>query len=293
MCVCVVCGRVCVRVCGCVCARVCVCVGACVCGVWACVCVCVCGRVCARPRACVWCVGVCVCVWARVCVRGHVRACVCACARAVRVCACACVREGLVLTVWMSHRNSIIHVRVRRTATVYFGSCDFVASAMNECRGLAEWYWQGRQTCFAKQHHICTGWSEVVSSDRCWVECALPRGVLVLCGVLQRTLKTGSDPVPELCYVWYTRQCRVKTGCDGTRAETRFDQRNGRVHLYRRGCQFSRVLAFLDCGSGENDCSNTGWTVPSQAENCWLPTPFASFPFTSPPVRHRVPSDSV
>jgi len=32
-------------------------------------------------------------------------------------------------------------------------------------------------------------------------------------------------------------------------------QRNGRVHLYRRGCQFSRVLAFLECGSGENDCS--------------------------------------
>jgi len=31
-------------------------------------------------------------------------------------------------------------------------------------------------------------------------------------------------------------------------------QRNGRVHLYRRGCQFSRVLAFLDCGSVENDC---------------------------------------
>ena len=70
-------------------------------------------------------------------------------------------------------------------------------------------------------------------------------------------------------------------------------QRNGRVHLYRRGCQFSRVLAFLECRSAENDCSNTGWTVPSQAEDCWLPTPFASFPFTSPPVRHRVPSDSV
>ena len=32
-------------------------------------------------------------------------------------------------------------------------------------------------------------------------------------------------------------------------------QRNGRVHLYRRGCQFSRVLAFLEWGSGENDCS--------------------------------------
>jgi len=145
-------------------------------------------------------------------------------------------------------------------------------------------------------------------------------------------------------------------------------QRNGRVHLYRLGCQFSRVLAFLECGwrrtivvewkrnlvahgdareekwrgkrrmewvatslqldshskkastrlnwhsrqykwtrpfrwkteSGFCACaitfhfhSNTGWTVPSQAEDCWLPTPFVSFPFTSPPVRRRVPPDSV
>jgi len=31
-------------------------------------------------------------------------------------------------------------------------------------------------------------------------------------------------------------------------------QRNGRFHLYRRGCQFSRVLAFLEFGSAENDC---------------------------------------
>jgi len=69
-------------------------------------------------------------------------------------------------------------------------------------------------------------------------------------------------------------------------------QRNGRVHLYRRWCQFSRVLAFLECGSAENDYINTVWTVPSQAEDCWLPTPFVSFPFTSP-VRRRVPPDSV
>jgi len=55
----------------------------------------------------------------------------------------------------------------------------------------------------------------------------------------------------------------------------------------------SRVLAFLECGSAENNCSNTEWTVPSQAEDCWLPTPFASFPFTSPPVLRRVPPDSV
>jgi len=88
---------------------------------------------------------------------------------------------------------------------------------------------------------------------------------------------------------------RVQTERDGTRAETRFGlpAKTDESIYIGGGCQFSRVLAFLEWGSGENDCSNTGWTVPSQTENCWLPTPFASFPFTSPPVRHRVPSDSV
>jgi len=55
-------------------------------------------------------------------------------------------------------------------------------------------------------------------------------------------------------------------------------QRNGRVHLYRRGCQFSRVLAFLEYGSGENDCSNTGWTVPSQTEACFATHSIRLFP---------------
>ena len=67
-------------------------------------------------------------------------------------------------------------------------------------------------------------------------------------------------------------------------------QRNGRVHLYRRGCQFSRLLAAEVCASAvvmlDRPCSHT-------VHECWLPTPFASFPFTSPPVLRRVPSDSV
>jgi len=33
-------------------------------------------------------------------------------------------------------------------------------------------------------------------------------------------------------------------------------------------------------------------TLDAQAEECWLPSPFASFPFTSPTVRFHVPSDS-
>ena len=32
------------------------------------------------------------------------------------------------------------------------------------------------------------------------------------------------------------------------------------------------------------------YTMFRGSEGYWLPTPFASFPFTSPPVRHRVPS---
>jgi len=64
-------------------------------------------------------------------------------------------------------------------------------------------------------------------------------------------------------------------------------RRNGRVHLNRRGRQFSRLLAAEVCASAvvmlDTPCSKVAWRY-------WLPTPFASFPFTSPPVRHRVPS---
>ena len=64
-------------------------------------------------------------------------------------------------------------------------------------------------------------------------------------------------------------------------------RRNGRVHLNRRGRQFSRLLAAEVCASGG---SNAGYTLFRGSEGYWLPTPFAIFPFTSPPVRHRVPS---
>ena len=69
----------------------------------------------------------------------------------------------------------------------------------------------------------------------------------------------------------------------------------GRVHLNRQGRQFSRLLAaevwafavvMLDTPCSEVVCRlDDMWCV-----EYWLPTPFASFPFTSPSVRHRVPS---
>ena len=64
---------------------------------------------------------------------------------------------------------------------------------------------------------------------------------------------------------------------------------NGRVHLNRWGRQFSRLLAAEVCASAwvmlDRPLSEVAWEY-------WLPTPFASFPFTSPPVRHRVPPGS-
>ena len=62
---------------------------------------------------------------------------------------------------------------------------------------------------------------------------------------------------------------------------------NGRVHLNRRGRHFHWLLAAEVCASVvamlDTPCSKVVWEY-------WLPTPFASFPFTSPPVCHRVPS---
>jgi hypothetical protein len=62
---------------------------------------------------------------------------------------------------------------------------------------------------------------------------------------------------------------------------------NGRVSLNWRGRQFSWLLAAEVCASAvvmlDAPRSEVAWEY-------WLPPPFASFPFTSPPVHHRVPS---
>ena len=64
---------------------------------------------------------------------------------------------------------------------------------------------------------------------------------------------------------------------------------NRGVHLNRWGSQFSRLLAAEVCASAlvmlDTPRSEGVWEY-------WLTTPFASFPFTSPPVRIRVPPHS-
>jgi hypothetical protein len=64
-------------------------------------------------------------------------------------------------------------------------------------------------------------------------------------------------------------------------------RRNGRVHLNRWGRQFSRLLAAGVCVSAlvmlDTPCSEVVWRVLATHS-------IRQIPFTSPPVRHRVPS---
>ena len=81
-----------------------------------------------------------------------------------------------------------------------------------------------------------------------------------------------------------TEISRVQTERDGTRAETRF------------GFPAKRTSPFISAGVSVQ--SSTGFLGVDglfrvRLKPAWLPTPFASFPFTSPPVRRRVPPDSV
>ena len=91
---------------------------------------------------------------------------------------------------------------------------------------------------------------------------------------------TGTDDW-QWCYIgnmsyrpvemwWHTRRNQILSSC----------------YTYG-GRQFSRLLAAKVCASAvvmlDTPCYEVVWEY-------WLPTPFASFSFTSPPVRHRVPS---
>ena len=77
---------------------------------------------------------------------------------------------------------------------------------------------------------------------------------------------------------------------DGTRAETR-------IRLFpKRTSPFKSVGASVQSTAGSrgmrissSNGNNAGQTTfRGKVELYWLPTPFACFPFTSPPVRYRV-----
>ena len=66
------------------------------------------------------------------------------------------------------------------------------------------------------------------------------------------------------------------------------------VFTAKRTSPFKSARASVQSTTGSRGVrisgSNVGYTKLLVSEAYWLPTPFATFPFTSPPVRHRVPS---
>ena len=72
--------------------------------------------------------------------------------------------------------------------------------------------------------------------------------------------------------------CIAESEREGTRAETRI------------GLSAKRTSPIKSAGgSVQSTTGSRGVRISRQ--DYWLPTPFASFPFASPPVRLRVPSD--
>ena len=108
---------------------------------------------------------------------------------------------------------------------------------------------------------------------------------VILLLVTASTLALGYNTPP---IQWVSGRERLKR--DGTRAETRLRLSPKRTNPFKSaGGQFSRLLAAEVCASVvvmlDTPRSEVVWDY-------WLPTPFSSFPFTSPPVRHRVPPGS-
>ena len=94
----------------------------------------------------------------------------------------------------------------------------------------------------------------------------------------------------SLNYLWSHKSTagRLHLKCDATRAETRFCLSAKRMSPFKSlGVSVQLTTAAEVCASVvvmlDTPCSEVVWSY-------WIPTRFVSSPFTSPPVRHRVPS---
>jgi hypothetical protein len=87
-------------------------------------------------------------------------------------------------------------------------------------------------------------------------------------------------------------QSRLLLKCDGTRAENRFSLSAKRTSPFKSAGESVQS----DYWQASRAHQLAGFVLLVQAcvlQSCdpyWLPTPFSCFPFTSPPMRHRVPS---
>ena len=81
---------------------------------------------------------------------------------------------------------------------------------------------------------------------------------------------------------------------DGTRAETKFRLSPRRTSPFKSvGASVQSTAGSRGVRISSSNGSNAGQTTfRGKVELYWLPSPFACFPFTSPPVRRRVPPGS-
>ena len=97
--------------------------------------------------------------------------------------------------------------------------------------------------------------------------------------LITKLLQGGESMVRSVGFKHFSFASKAESEREGTRAETRI------------GLSAKRRSPFKSAGGSVQ--SNTGSRVVRiSRQDYWLPTPFASFPFTSRPVRHRVPSHS-
>ena len=86
------------------------------------------------------------------------------------------------------------------------------------------------------------------------------------------------------------RRARLKR--DGTRAETRFGLSAKRTSPFKSaGASVQSTTGSRGVRISGSNGSNAGYTMFwGRVQDFWLPNPLACSPFTSPTVRHRVPS---
>ena len=106
---------------------------------------------------------------------------------------------------------------------------------------------------------------------------------------LQVVIKISPKPRPSVVCGWRLKPAcrRLRLKCDGTRAQTRF-----RLSA-KWTSPFKSAWASVQPTTGRRAVRISLLVqacVLQSCDTCWLPTPFSCLPFTSPPVRHLVPS---
>jgi len=149
--------------------------------------------------------------------------------------------------------------------------------------------------CFSR---LCDGPIENFNSSISLVSRKVPTYILqslikfntVFCGKLH-SLYSLMSLRRQTC-LSVTNSCRLILKCDGKRTETRFCLSAKRTSPFKSaGASVQSTTCSRDVRISGSNGSNAGYTMFQRwCEGYWLPNQFGSFPFTSPPVRHRVPS---